>query len=109
VPLNSKAQAAVARLVELSDYVAPRGVRRDNLVGVGQNQLRAWISRAGRDAGIPQHCHPHLLRHSALTHMSEAGIDVRTMMEFANHQDPQTTMRYVKVNNKLLREAAEAL
>jgi integrase/recombinase XerD len=38
--------------------------------------------------------HPHLLRHTYLTTMLDAGVDLRDVQIGARHPDPRTTMRY---------------
>ncbi|MEU6151495.1 tyrosine-type recombinase/integrase [Actinosynnema sp. NPDC047251] len=38
--------------------------------------------------------HPHLLRHTYVTTMLDAGVDLRDVQIAAHHADPRTTMRY---------------
>ncbi len=38
--------------------------------------------------------HPHLLRHTFVTTMLDAGVDLRDVQIAARHADPRTTMRY---------------
>jgi integrase len=38
--------------------------------------------------------HPHMLRHTYVTTMLDAGVDLRDVQIAARHADPRTTMRY---------------
>ena len=38
--------------------------------------------------------HPHMLRHTFVTTMLDAGVDLRGTQIAARHADPRTTMRY---------------
>jgi hypothetical protein len=40
--------------------------------------------------------HPHMLRHTYVTTMLDAGADLRDVQIAARHADPRTTMRYVE-------------
>jgi integrase/recombinase XerD len=45
--------------------------------------------------------HPHMLRHTYVTTMLDAGVDVRDVQIAARHADPRTTMRYDRARNHL--------
>jgi site-specific recombinase XerD len=45
--------------------------------------------------------HPHMLRHTFVTTMLDAGVDLRDVQIAARHADPRTTMRYDRARNKL--------
>jgi site-specific recombinase XerD len=38
--------------------------------------------------------HPHMLRHTFVTTMLDAGVSLRDVQIAARHADPRTTMRY---------------
>lgn len=45
--------------------------------------------------------HPHMLRHTFVTTMLDAGVDLRDVQVAARHADPRTTMRYDRARNNL--------
>ena len=48
-----------------------------------------------------QRMHPHMLRHTFVTTMLDAGVDLRDVQIAARHADPRTTMRYDRARNNL--------
>ena len=44
---------------------------------------------------------PHMLRHTFVTTMLDAGVDLRDVQIAARHADPRTTMRYDRDRNNL--------
>ena len=47
------------------------------------------------------HLHPHMLRHTFVTTMLDAGVDLRDVQIAARHADPRTTMRYDRARKNL--------
>jgi site-specific recombinase XerD len=45
--------------------------------------------------------HPHMLRHTYVTTMLDAGVDLRDVQIAARHADPRTTMRYDRARQQL--------
>jgi integrase/recombinase XerD len=67
------------------------------------------LALAAEQAGITKRVHPHVLRHSFATHLLDAGKDVRVIQVMLGHESLQTTMRYTRVSNKLMRETPSPL
>jgi site-specific recombinase XerD len=45
--------------------------------------------------------HPHMLRHTFVTTMLDAGVDLRDVQIAPRHADPRTTMRYDRARQNL--------
>jgi integrase/recombinase XerD len=66
-----------------------RGARMDRHAAT--RRLRRLAELAGVQIARP---HPHMLRHTFLTTMLDADVDLRDVQIAARHADPRTTMRY---------------
>jgi integrase/recombinase XerD len=60
------------------------------------------LRRLAEQAGVKLlRMHPHMLRHTYVTTMLDAGVDLRDVQIAARHADPRTTMRYDRASNNL--------
>jgi site-specific recombinase XerD len=60
------------------------------------------LRRLAETSGIQvTRAHPHMLRHTFVTTMLDAGVDLRDVQIAARHADPRTTMRYDRARQNL--------
>ncbi|NQT47813.1 MAG: tyrosine-type recombinase/integrase [Chloroflexi bacterium] len=70
------------------------------------NLVRRYLKLAGINKG--KHG-PHLLRHTFCTRLHQKGVDPFTIKELAGHKSLNTTMRYIRIENKEQAEAIDRL
>ena len=109
VPLGSKV------LINLESYLPLRNKDRKSknnklfisksYKNLDRTAVFRIIKSTGFKAGIHKELYPHILRHSAATHMLEGGCDLRTVQEFLGHSSVSTTQIYTKVTKAFLEEA----
>jgi len=73
-----------------------RGARMDRHAAT--RRLRRLAGAAGIQVA---RAHPHMLRHTFVTTMLDAGVDLRDVQITARHADPRTTMRYDRARQNL--------
>jgi site-specific recombinase XerD len=71
-----------------------RGARMDRHAAT--RRLRRLAAES--EVRLPR-MHPHMLRHTFVTTMLDAGVDLRDVQIAARHADPRTTMRYDRARN----------
>jgi integrase/recombinase XerD len=60
------------------------------------------LKHLAKDAGVViARMHPHMLRHTYVTTMLDAGVDLRDVQIAARHADPRATMRYDRARKNL--------
>jgi len=73
-----------------------RGARMD------RHAATRRLRRLAEAAGVRiTRAHPHMLRHTFVTTMLDAGVDLRDVQTAARHADPRTMMRYDRARNNL--------
>jgi integrase/recombinase XerC len=58
----------------------------------------ARVRAAAVQAGLPTSVHPHMLRHSAASHVLQSSGDLRGVQEFLGHANISTTQIYTKLD-----------
>jgi site-specific recombinase XerD len=67
-----------------------------------RNGATRRLGRLADQAGLTDiHVHPHMLRHTFVTTMLDAGVGLRDVQIAARHADPRTTMRYDRARKNL--------
>ena len=98
VPLGSKAILALEELFHTTQYK-----KGDPLF---QNCNGTRLSQRGvyticKESGLQNHIgpvHPHMMRHTCATHMSDNGADIRYIQSFLGHESIEVTKLYLSTN-----------
>jgi integrase/recombinase XerC len=112
VPVGSKAcaaveawlaqRAALAKPGEPALFVGTRGDR------ISPSSVRYALSQWALRLGLPQHVHPHMLRHSFATHVLQSSGDLRAVQEMLGHSSISTTQVYTHLDFQHLSKAYDA-
>jgi integrase/recombinase XerD len=95
---------AVGRAIDRATGLRDRGPILLNTRGarMGRHAATRRLRHLAEAAGIQMsRAHPHMLRHTFVTTMLDAGVDLRDVQIAARHADPRTTMRYDRARNNL--------
>ncbi|WJW75577.1 tyrosine recombinase XerC [Thiohalobacter sp. IOR34] len=108
VPVGRQAIAALQRWLadrgglaadeETALFVSRNGRR------LGQRSVQQRLARWAQRQGLPQHVHPHMLRHSFASHLLESSGDLRAVQELLGHADISTTQVYTHLDFQHLAE-----
>lgn len=79
--------------------------RRGRFTERGIQQALAYQARR---VGIPQHLHPHLLRHCFASHLLESSQDLRAVQELLGHANISTTQIYTHLDYQHLAKVYDA-
>ncbi|MDZ5711608.1 tyrosine-type recombinase/integrase [Jeotgalibacillus haloalkalitolerans] len=92
-------------------------VESENFVFARENGLPfrtyfTWkrMNRIMKLSGIKKEASPHMLRHTFISMMTEAGVDLATIMNRVGHEDAKTTLKiYTHVTEKMQTDATEKM
>jgi len=109
VPVGRRAAQALTQWIGLRSAMAGDG-EMALFVGQQGNRLghraiqRRLVTQARR-RGLPEHLHPHRLRHSFASHLLESSHDLRAVQELLGHANLSTTQVYTRLDWQHLAES----
>jgi len=111
LPLTAATGAAIERYV--TEFRPKADTRRIFMVAGGEkgdgpmspDQVGCAVKLAAEKAGLKYHG-THTLRRAVVTNMVAAGVAIKVVADIAGHEDISTTMGYLRLDLKSLREVA---
>ncbi len=81
------------------DHISETGFLFQSAVSerISTRQIERLVAEYGKRAGITQHVHPHMLRHSFAVHCLKAGMNLRTVQKMLGHSSLTTTQIYLDI------------
>ena len=111
VPIGRRAVEALQRWLQERGTLPERGAAV--FVGRGGRRLtpravQLRVAAWARRAGLAQHVHPHMFRHSFASHLLESSSDLRGVQELLGHADIGTTQIYTHLDFQHLAKVYDA-
>lgn len=72
---------------------------------VSRNNLWTMVKKTAFRAGIEKNVHPHIFRHSMITHMAERGLPATFIQAQSRHKSLDMVQRYTHLSEKSQRQA----
>ncbi len=105
LPIGGKAVTALKKwflyrtnTTDLAVFISNKGKR------LGQRSIQLRLNRWCKKIGLPEHVHPHMLRHSFASHLLESSHDIRAVQELLGHSNLSTTQIYTHLDFQHLAE-----
>ena len=107
VPIGSELKINLSKYLKFRDELKtqePYLFLSKNMNQLDRSAIFRIIKKSATLSDNALSVHPHTLRHSAATHMLEAGCDLRTLQELLGHTSVSTTKIYTKLTKEFLLE-----
>ncbi len=107
VPIGTELKINLSKYLKFRDELntkEPYLFLSKNMNQLDRSAIFRIIKKSATLSGNALSVHPHTLRHSAATHMLEAGCDLRTLQELLGHTSVSTTKIYTKLTKEFLVE-----
>jgi site-specific recombinase XerD len=113
-PLWNETAVVLKRLLETYSHPDPKGPVFRSALGrpltrfglyKRVRRLTAALPMHRAPGGSRAHISPHVFRHTAATHLLEAGVDVNVIRSWLGHVSLTTTNRYAEITTRMKAEA----
>ena len=105
LPIGSKAVVALEKWLKYRPVTTDSAIFTSNKgKRLGQRSIQLRLDRWCKKIGLPEHVHPHMLRHSFASHLLESSHDIRAVQEFLGHSNISTTQIYTHLDFQHLAE-----
>lgn len=112
VPLGRRARQALDEWLVRRRDVAPADERALFLgrrgARLGHRAIQKRLAQLSVERGLPEHLHPHRLRHSFASHLLESSQDLRAVQELLGHANLSTTQVYTRLDWQHLAQSYDA-
>jgi integrase/recombinase XerC len=99
LPIGSKAVTALKKwLAYRTETTDPGLFTTNNGKRLGQRSIQLRLDKWCKKIGLPEHVHPHMLRHSFASHLLESSQDIRAVQELLGHSNISTTQIYTHLD-----------
>ena len=109
LPIGSKAVAAIKKWLEYRPETSEKALFTSNKGRhLSHRNIQLRLDRWCKKIGLPEHVHPHMLRHSFASHLLESSQDIRAVQELLGHSNISTTQIYTHLDFQHLAEVYDA-
>lgn len=105
LPIGSKAVSAINKWLAYRPSITESALFTSNKGNrLSQRSIQLRLDRWCLKIGLPEHVHPHMLRHSFASHLLESSQDIRAVQELLGHSNISTTQIYTHLDFQHLAE-----
>jgi integrase/recombinase XerC len=109
VPVGAAARAAIRAWLPVRDRI-PAADSRALFIGrrgsrITPRSIERRLAEWAVKRGLPQHVHPHMLRHSFASHVLQSSGDLRAVQEMLGHASIASTQIYTHLDFQALAKA----
>jgi len=99
LPVGSKAMTALKKWLDYRPDTPDSAMFTSNKGRrLTQRSIQLRLDRWAKKNGLPEHVHPHMLRHSFASHLLESSHDIRAVQELLGHSNISTTQIYTHLD-----------